>query len=119
MASCMGRTVVKGDKRAAKLAVWEPVCSRNVRTSQHLLILCNCFPMDIALWKLCATIGIAVKNFGANIMASTFGQAAQGKALGRPPQLALLDSLAELTANFANEHMMELASRLAASLQDT
>ncbi len=92
---------------------------RNVRTSQHLLTLCNCFRMDIALWKLCATIGIAVKNFGANIMASTFGQAAQGKAQGRPPQLALLDSLAELTANFANEHMMELASRLAASLQDT
>jgi hypothetical protein len=37
----------------------------------------------------------------------------------RSPQHALFDSLAEATANYANEHMMAMVGRFATSLQDT
>lgn len=37
----------------------------------------------------------------------------------RSPQHALLDSLVETTANYANEHMMAMVARFAAALQDS
>ncbi len=46
-------------------------------------------------------------------------RAAQTTAQRRPPQLAVLDSLAEATTNFANEHLMSLVKRLASVLQGT